>query len=113
MKEEKVVRVFPLTETLNNTLINAINQMPQPYGGVTMNPTDGIIVHIRYAEPVTLKNNIYPQPITDLYLFLEPNAEPRVLLFFSHGHRPRVYSLQADSKRLIQAVQSEGEQYDR
>ncbi|WP_156926582.1 hypothetical protein [Cohnella panacarvi] len=70
-----------------------------------MNPTGGIVAHFRYPEPLTLANPIYPQPISELYLFLEPNNAPLALLFFSKGHKPRVFTLQADANRLIQSVQ--------
>lgn len=72
-----------------------------------MNPTGGIVVHFRYPEPLKLDNPIYPQPVSELYLFLEPNTAPLALLFFSKGHKPRVFTLQADAKSLIQSVQPE------
>lgn len=105
VKQEKVTHVIPLTEALQETIVNALNQSPRPYGGITMNPKAGIVVHLRYPEPVTLGNAIYPQPVSEVYLFLEAKTEPLALLFFSKGHKPRVYTLQADPKRLIQAVQ--------
>lgn len=105
VQQEKVVHVIPWTETLHETIVNALNQSPQPYGGVTMNPTGGIVVHFRYAVPLKLDNPIYPQPVSELYLFLEPNTKPLALMFFSQGHKPRVFTLQADAKSLIQSVQ--------
>lgn len=105
VKEEKVTHVIPWTEKLHLTMINAINHSPKPYGGVAVNPTGGIVVHFRYPAPVKLVNPIYPQPVSELYLFLEPNTDPLALLFFSKGHQPRVYTLKADAKSLIQAVQ--------
>ncbi|MBO9600366.1 MAG: hypothetical protein J7559_21420 [Cohnella sp.] len=105
VKQEKVVHVIPWTEALQTTIVNALNQSPKPYEGVTMNPTGGIVAHFRYPVPVKLDNPIYPQPVSELYLFLEPHKDPLALLFFSKGHKPRVYTLQADAKSLIQSVQ--------
>ncbi len=104
VKEEKVVHVIPMNDALHEMIVNALNQSPNPYGGVTMNPTGGIVAHFRYPVPLKLDNPIYPQPVSELYLFLEQHTAPLALLFFSNGHKPRVYTLQADAKSLIQSV---------
>lgn len=98
---------MPLTDQLKDTILKALNQSPSPYGGVTMNPTSGIIVHVRFDEPAKLADKLYPEPVKEAYLFLDRGKSPLALLFFSNGHRPRVYTLQAEPDGLIQAVQPE------
>ncbi len=107
VKQEKVVHTLPMTKSLHKKLLRALHESPQPYGGISVNPTDGIVVHAVYPLPVKLRDPVYPEPISELYLFLAPKQTPLALLFFSHGHRPRVYTLQADAERLIKAVQPE------
>lgn len=107
VKQERVVNTMPLSGKLKRIIIKAINDSPTPYGGVTMNPTSGIIVHVRFEKPTKLSGKLYPEPINEAYLFLDRGKSPLALLFFSNGHRPRVYTLQADPDRLIQAVQPE------
>lgn len=109
VKQEKVVHTLPLSKSLHRLIINALNDSPKPYEGVTVNPTGGLIVHAVFPEPEKLRNPLYPEPVGEVYLFLEPKRRPLALLFYSRGHRPRVYTLDADPERLIKAVQPESE----
>ena len=107
VQQGKVVHTLPLSNKLKKLIINALNHSPSPYKGVTMNPTSGIIVHVRFAQPVKLRPKLYPEPVNETYLFLDQqqSLSPLALLFFSKGHPPRVYTLQAESDDLLHAVQ--------
>lgn len=109
VQQGKVVHTLPLSKSLHRKIINAINDSPKPYEGVTVNPTGGLIVHAVFPEPEKLRNPLYPEPVEEAYLFLEPKRTPLALLFYSRGHRPRVYTLEADPERLIKAVQPKDE----
>jgi len=106
--KEQVVHTLPLSKSLRRQIIHALNESPKPYEGITVNPTGGFIVHAVFPEPEKLRHPLYPEPVGEVYLFLEPKRTPLALLFYSRGHRPRVYTLEADPVRLIQTVLPEG-----
>ncbi|RED59183.1 hypothetical protein [Cohnella lupini] len=103
VKQEKVVKVTPLTSTMNQSILDALQSSPTPYGGFSVDPKAGLIVHVPYSSPIAVTNPIYSDVIKEVYLFLEPGQSLRALLFYSSSHKNAVVDLKYDMERFIRS----------
>ncbi|TFE19660.1 hypothetical protein [Cohnella luojiensis] len=98
VKQEKVVKVIPLTPELNDSVLQLLQSSPTIYGGFGVNPTSGIVLHIPFPKPVRIPHECYPHPIKEVYLFLAQGTKPLALLFLDNN-RQNIVELDYDVQK--------------
>ncbi|MFC5405844.1 hypothetical protein [Cohnella soli] len=101
VKQGKVVQQRPLTSELEKSILSLLDNSPTLYGGLAMNPESGIVLHIVWDEPIQLASALYPEPIKEIYLFLEPGTQPKALIFLKDKAKYRVVVLQGNSDQFM------------
>ncbi|MFC5472305.1 hypothetical protein ACFPPD_26835 [Cohnella suwonensis] len=101
IRQGKVIEQRPLTRELEESILSLLNSSPSTYGGFTMNPADGLILHVIFEDPIRMTSDFYPEPIKEIYLFLEPDIQPKALIFLQDKSRYRVVVLHGNSDQFI------------
>jgi hypothetical protein len=104
VKQEKVIKVIPLTIEMLNLTLNVLQASPEIYSGFTLNPKNGFILHIPFTTPIKVNNPLYPDKIKEIYLFLEEDEKIKALLFFESA-KSRIVVLNYDAKKFIEESQ--------
>ena len=60
---------------MNQSILEVLQSSPTPYGGFSVDPKAGLILHVPYSSPITINNPIYSDSIKEVYLFLRAWAE--------------------------------------
>ncbi|WP_373231160.1 hypothetical protein [Cohnella sp.] len=108
VKQEKVVKVVPLTSELQDSVLELLRSSPILYGGFSMDPQDGMVLHVPFPTPVQIKHELYPSAIQEVYIFLEQDKQPRALIFFAAKQRPIVVVLSYDARKFMERNQLKG-----
>ncbi len=101
VKQEKVVKVMPLTLEFKNSVFQVLKSSPAVYGGFSMNPKNGLILHIPFHSPVEIPHRFYSDRIKEIYLFLEYGSKPKALLFLESKQRQIIVELDYDPDKFI------------
>lgn len=101
VKQEKVVKQYPLNRDLEKSITELLNASPRMYGGIDMNPKSGLILHAKFKSPIQISSLIYPDSIKEVYLFLEPEVDPKALIFFSSSSKFIIVVLKGDSDQFM------------
>lgn len=103
VKQEKVVRVLPITPALEASVIEVLLASPTLFGGYSVDPNDGLVVHFPFASPVHVIHKLYPNTIREIYLFLEHGKKIRALIFFASSKQsPIVVDLNDDASKFME-----------
>lgn len=103
VKAERVVKVLPLTTELTTSVKGALKASPTLFKGFSMEPHDGLVLHIPFVKPMSIKHALYPTAIREIYLFLEPDKKLRALIFFASTKlRPIVVDLNDDVNKFME-----------
>ncbi|WP_256762122.1 hypothetical protein [Cohnella sp. WQ 127256] len=100
VKQEKVVKVMPLTAELKDSVLELLQSSPTVYGGFSMNPSSGLVLHIPFPSPIQVPHKYYSNKINELYLFLEHGAKPTALLFLDN-HKQIIVVLDVDLQKFV------------
>ncbi|MFC7680744.1 hypothetical protein [Paenibacillus sp. GCM10028914] len=101
VKQEKVIQERPLTQELEKSIITLLQSSPTIHGGLSIDPKDGQILHVKFKNPVKLSSDIYPDLIKEVYLFLEHGVRPKALIFFNNTAKNIVVVLEGHSEQFI------------
>lgn len=100
VKQEKVIKQRPLTHEFEKSILALLQASPAVHSGFSMDPKAGLILHVKFNNPVQLSSNIYPDLVKEAYLFLEKGVRPKALLFFNTNKNMLVV-LDGDSEQFI------------
>lgn len=101
VKQERVVKVLALNSQFEQSIIDILNSSPDLYGGFSINPDSGLILHIPFPSPIEVMNSIYSDKIKEIYLFLEPGKKPKALVFFVSKKPSIIVVLNYDTIQFI------------
>lgn len=104
VKQEIVIKLIPLTTDLEKSIEEILLSSPFLFGGLSMEPQAGVVLHIPFSTPVQVDHEIYPSRIREMYLFLERDKKPKALLFFAAKHQPIVVVLNANARRFMEKL---------
>jgi hypothetical protein len=71
------------------------------YGGFSVDPRSGQILHIKFKKPMDLSSPIYPDLIKEVYLILENGEPPRALIFFNSVSKNIVVVLDRNNEQCL------------
>jgi hypothetical protein len=110
IKREKVTQVVPYTADLEKSLLEVLQSSPTMFGGFSLNPRNGLVLRFIFSTPIQPEHRLYPNRIKELYLFLEPLAKPKALLFLT-SDRPKtmVVEFNYDTELFVRRHQLERE----
>ncbi|WP_239616797.1 hypothetical protein [Cohnella mopanensis] len=100
VKQEKVTKIMPLTPELKKSVFEVLQSCPVVFGGFSMNPTNGLVVHIPFTTPVQIPHRSYSTKVSEIYLFLEHDIKPKALLFLDN-HKQKIVELDYDTQKFI------------
>ncbi|WMT39594.1 hypothetical protein RE628_19615 [Paenibacillus sp. D2_2] len=101
VKQEKVIRQIKLTDELEKSILACLDTSPKIYGGFSVDPRSGQILHIKYKHPVKLSSPVYTNLVKEVYLFLEDGKPPRALIFFNSVSKNIVVVLNGKNKQCL------------
>lgn len=102
VKQEKVTKVIPFDADLKESIVEVLQSSPTMFGGFSLNPRNGLVLHFVFESPIQPANRLYSSPIKELYLFLEPQTKPKALLFLtSNQPKTMVVELNYDTELFI------------
>jgi hypothetical protein len=100
VKQEKVIKIMPLTSELKKSVIEVLQSSPVVYGDFSINPMNGLVIHIPFTSPVHVPHSFYSNKISEIYLFLEHDTKPKALLFLDN-HKQTIVVLNYDNQKLL------------
>ncbi|WP_027092401.1 hypothetical protein [Cohnella thermotolerans] len=102
VKQEKVVKVLPLTDRLQKQVLEMLQASPELFAGSSL-PADKsrLVLHIPFASPVQVHNPLYPAQINEVYLFAEPRQKPKALILF-HAKRSILVVLNCNLEKFME-----------
>ncbi|MCD9025487.1 hypothetical protein [Cohnella silvisoli] len=100
VKQEKVVKVMPLTSEFKNSVLGVLQSSPAHYEGFSMNPVSGLVFHLPFPTKVQIPHAFYLNKVSEIYLFLEHGQKPKALLF-QENRRQIIVVLNYDNEKFI------------
>jgi len=98
VQEGRVVKQIPLAPELEKSIIHSLQDSPKMYGGFSVNPKNGVILHVQFANPIQISSPLFPDSIKELYLILEKDTQPMALIFFNSTSKYIVVVLNGTSE---------------